>query len=390
MSQLTIDTNFDESNSPQLNKPIKKYNYLMEKQTLKHITNIEILSNNHNIYGDSMLNILCYHVTQNSKYPFIQFGLEKLPYCNDIIPEQLFLPYIKINHDTIDDCSTIIIEKMNNLLSGLGCKCNLSLDSFQGVISGSDGRLYALVDISNINIFRLQISRESPIWFSLPTEIINIRSICNIPIDDRVTDLFLDMPELGVLNYYQSIDTYDKTFPLPDAVYSGSYFRKTEFRSVFSMEKEQVYESCGEYYYFFRLFEDAVKEGGWVRQGGYKLIDLDDTSITHTPSGIKHIDNKYGRYEKGGINRYALFPENYIMYNESNKTLSLTDDDINTQFTNNQCIIIQYLNDELDTIMPDILVKEYESAFPISYHMLHKSLLGDKYEVEKQDKYMIL
>ena len=387
MSQLTIDTDFDNSNSTM---PIKKYNYLMEKQTLKHITNIEILSNNHNMFGDSMLNILCYHVTQDSKYPFIQFGLEKMPYCNNIIPEQLILPYIKINHDTIDECSTIIIEKMNNLLVGLGCRSNLTLDSFQGVISGSDGRLYALVDISHVNIFRLRISRESPLWFSLPTEIMNIRSICNIPIDDRVTELFLDMPELGFLNYNDSSDTYDKRFPLPDAVYSGSYLKNMEFRSLFSMEKSQVYKSCGEYYYFFRLFEDAVKEGGWVRQGGYKLIDLDDDTITHTLSGIKHIDNEYGRYKLGGINRYALFPENYSMYSETNKKLSLTDDDIHSQFANNQCIIIQYINDDLETVMPDVLVKEYESAFPISYHLLDKRLLGEKYEIENQDNYMIL
>jgi hypothetical protein len=156
------------------------------------------------------------------------------------------------------------------------------------------------------------------------------------------------------------------------------------------MEKSQVYKSCGEYYYFFRLFEDAVKEGGWVRQGGYKLIDLDDDTITHTLSGIKHIDNEYGRYKLGGINRYALFPENYSMYSETNKKLSLTDDDIHSQFANNQCIIIQYINDDLETIMPDVLVKEYDSAFPISYHLLDKRLLGDKYEIENQDNYMIL
>ena len=47
------------------------------------------------------------------------------------------------------------------------------------------------------------------------------------------------------------------------------------------------------------------------------------------------------------------------------------------------------MEDTLDNLLPDILVKEYESAFPISYHMLNKSTLGDKYEIENQDKYMI-
>jgi hypothetical protein len=138
------------------------------------------------------------------------------------------------------------------------------------------------------------------------------------------------------------------------------------------------------------LFEDAVKEGGWVREGGHKLIDLNDVSITHNPAGTKLVDNEYGRYIRGGINRYALFPENYIMYIEPNKTLSLTDEDINIKFEGNKCIIIQYEEEDIDTILPDILTKEYELAYPISYHILQKSILGDKYNIDQQDKYMIL
>ena len=164
----------------------------------------------------------------------------------------------------------------------------------------------------------------------------------------------------------------------------------TEFRSVFSMSREKVYSSCGEYYYFFRLFEDAVKEGGWVRQGGHKTIDLNDVEITHNPANTKLIDNEYGRYIKGGINRYALFPENYIVHNELSKSFSLTDDDINITFGKNGCIIIQYEDDDLETLLPDLLAKEYEMAFPISYHVLNKSILGDKYEIDKQDKYTII
>ena len=31
----------------------------------------------------------------------------------------------------------------------------------------------------------------------------------------------------------------------------------------------------------------------------------------------------------------------------------------------------------IDNLLPDILVREYGLAFPISYHMLNKSILGD-------------
>jgi hypothetical protein len=280
-----------------------------------------------------------------------------------------------------------MIEKIKNSLSAIGCDpSELTMDAYKGLISDKNERIYALVDISIVDIFRISLTRNNPIWFSLPTEIMNIRSICNIPIDDDVTEFFLNMPELSVLHIPNKMDTY----PIPDAVYSGSYFRNVEFQSVFGVSKGKVYPSCGEYYYYFRLFEDAVKEGGWVREGGHKLIDLNDVSITHNPAGTKLVDNEYGRYIRGGINRYALFPENYIMYIEPNKTLSLTDEDINIKFEGNKCIIIQYEEEDIDTILPDILTKEYELAYPISYHILQKSILGDKYNIDQQDKYMIL
>ena len=68
----------------------------------------------------------------------------------------------------------------------------------------------------------------------------------------------------------------------------------------------------------------------------------------------------------------------------------MTDDDINGTLATKDSIVIQYTDEDFDTILPDLLVKEYESFLPISYHMLNKSILGDKYEIDNQDKYMIL
>ena len=126
------------------------------------------------------------------------------------------------------------------------------------------------------------------------------------------------------------------------------------------MSREKVYSSCGEYYYFFRLFEDAVKEGGWVRQGGHKTIDLNDVEITHNPANTKLIDNEYGRYIKGGINRYALFVEGNI-YIEKEKDFSLTDEIIENEY--GDCIILSNVQNE------DMLVKNYSSSVSLSYSM---------------------
>jgi len=382
-----IDENYDKS----LNK--SNYSYFIETLLTKNIGTADILKNNANMYGQGMLHILCYHVTKNSKYPFIQFLLEKLPYCNDIIQEKLVLPMITISNTNVDDDYSItIINKIKGLLPALGCDgSKLNCDSFKGLLSDQIERIYAVVDISVVDIFRISITRNTPIWFALPTEIMNVRSICNIPIDDDVSELFLNMPELGVLRKLdiENMFPVGDAFPLPDAIYNGSYLRQTEFRSVFGTSKEVVYSSCGEYCYYFRLFEDAVKEGGWLREGGHKLIDLNDTNITHSVSGTKLVDNEYGRYIQGGINRYAFFPGNYMLHTECSNMFSLTDPEVSAKLERNDCIVIHYMEDTIENLLPDILVREYGSAFPISYHMLNKSILGDKYEIDKQDKYMI-
>jgi hypothetical protein len=394
MDNLKIDpdSEIDENYDATLNNK-SNYSYFIETLLTKNIGATDILKNNSNIYGQGMLHILCYHVTKNSKYPFIQFLLEKLPYCNDIVQEKLVLPMITISNTNVDDDYSItIINKIKGLLPALGCDgSKLTSESFKGLLSDQNERIYAVVDISSVDIFRISITRNTPIWFALPTEIMNVRSICNIPIDDDVSELFLNMPELGVLRKFdiENVFPVGDAFPLPDAIYNGSYLRQTEFRSVFGTSKEVVYSSCGEYCYYFRLFEDAVKEGGWLREGGHKLIDLNNKNITHSVSGTKLVDNEYGRYIQGGINRYAFFPGNYLLHTECSNMFSLTDDEVSAKLERNDCIIIHYMDDTIDNLLPEILIREYGLAFPISYHMLNKSILGDKYEIDKQDKYMI-
>ena len=392
MNDLTINPNSEIDNT-HIYKNIKKYTYLIEQNTTQSLTNVDILNHNSNIFGKVILNILCYHVTQNSKYPFIQVLLEKKPFLTSFIPEKLELPIVTISKvDSESDYPVTIIEKIKGLLPAIGCDgSKLTRDAFKGLISDSNEHIYALVDISDVDIFRISITRNTPIWFALPTEIMNVRSICNIPIDVRVSELFLNMTQLAILNKLdtQNMITMSDTFPLPDAIYNGSYLKQTEFRSVFGTSKDAVYSSCGEYYYYFRIFEDAVKEGGWLREGGHKMVDLTNTNLTHSASGKMLVDNEYGRYIQGGINRYAFFPGNYILHTECSNMFSLTDAEVSAKLENNSCIVIHYMEETLDNMFPDILVKEYESAFPISYHMLNKSTLGDKYEIDNQDKYMI-
>jgi hypothetical protein len=294
--------------------------------------------------------------------------------------EKFVLPNINVSFQT--NLSKLVLQRVSSGLHELGCNPSVlnENDAFVGLLN-VNSKLYALVDISEADIYRIGISRLNSTWFALPTEIMNTQSICNIPIDEEVTNLFLSMPELGMLHNPLSNNS---VYPLPDAVYTGSYLKQVEFSSVFGMPKRQIYSSCGDYFYFHRIFEDAVREGGWSTS-----FNLENPEQSLKPDIIDS-KNQYGKYLRSGINRYALFPGNYYIHYEASNRFSLSDDEIRDILEVKDTIVIQYTNEDLDTILPDILVNEYEQFTPISYHMLNKGILGDKYEIEKQDKYMVL
>ena len=340
-----------------------KYTYLIKERVSQELLMDDMIG--------STIHFLCYHITKSAKYPFIQIMMEK-PLVTGV--EKFVLPFVSVTTDTKTHLAKLVLDRVTRGLQELGCDPSVlnENDAFVGLLDLNNTK-YALVDISAVDIYRIGLSRLNSTWFALPTEIMNIQSICNIPIDSSITNLFLRTPELGMLH---NPSTNNSMYPLPDAVYTGSYLKQVEFSSVFGMPKRQIYKSCGEYFYFHRIFEDAVREGGWSNLEEARKAEL--------------VDNEYGRYIRGGINRYALFPGNYYMYNEASKRFSLSDDDIRDIMAIKDTIVIQYVDEELDTILPDILVNEYEQFTPISYHILNKSILGDKYEIEKQDKYMVL
>ena len=97
------------------------------------------------------------------------------------------------------------------------------------------------------------------------------------------------------------------------------------------------------------------------------------------------VDNEFGRYIKGGINRYALFTESPKIYFEFNDKLTITDKMINDEY-DQPCILIFYKNENENK--EDIIVKDYESFFPLSYHGLNKKMLGEIYD-KQNNEYII-
>lgn len=260
----------------------------------------------------TILYLLCYNVNTDCKYPFLQFMMDKIPFCDNLVKEELTLPHIMINNNDDYDISVIIKKHINNK----------SIE-IKGVIKICH-KYYALINVSTCNT-KIKLNRNSPYWFVLPSEIICVKNVCNIPIDESVVSLFTENPEIGLL-------TNPKThlyYILPDSVYTMGTIKSVEFNSIFGNQKTKPYNNCGEYYFFYRSFKDVSK-----------------------------IENDVG------INRYALFVEGNLYLEETNEC-QLTNTIIEEEYPES-CIIICYLKEH--NIMPDILVKEDNYSCCISYH----------------------
>jgi len=343
------------------------YKYLLEEKVNRNLT----FDNLVNDRGMCVLNILCYHIETQYKYPFLQFMMEKIPFCNNIVKEQVTLPFVLVS-DPYIDIKDLVLQRVRTGLDILSCDYNrVTEEMYKGIVFGDDSWTpYVLVNITGIDISGLNFMRQTTCWFVLPSEIINTKKVCNIDIDSEIIHLFTDIPQLSLLMNNKTNENYI----LPDAVYTGSEIKNAEFQSIFGNIKRKIYNNCGEYYFFYRSFSDAVKDGGWLRVGNSNKIG--DRII---------VDNHSSKYITGCINRYALFVEGKI-YLETGRELRLTDDIIESLYPE-PCIIICYSGEH--EIKPDILVKNYESFVSLSYHKLNKHLLDESFTEEKKKEYMI-
>ena len=254
---------------------------------------------------NGQLYYICYHITTNGKYPFVQIMLQ--------LKDELgfTLPYISVKQED-ENISEPILNKIKTDLKRLRCNTNLlSEDNYKGIFSDNN-KVYALIDVSSVDITCLQLLTSSSIWFALPTEIININTICNIPISKEVIDLFTYvMPELGVL--YKTNELKDQ-YLLPDIVYTSSTtVKQAEFQTLFGPSKEEIY------YHFNTSFSDLCKD------------------------------------ETEAINRFALFIEDPIVFDlelDDIKDIDDIEDIVYEKCGSSTCIIIQSMN--------ILLVKEYE------------------------------
>lgn len=363
---------------------INEYIYLAEKYAVKNndchldTTNIteKIIETPKTSVSMSMhMHIICYHIWNENKYPFIQFMLEKEE-------NNLHFPFIEIHANTYQNIEKLITEKIyKGLEECTDHSLYIKKINYKGLINDSYEKVYALVDISDINIRHMHYTssslkkNNSQVIFALASEIINVGSVYDIKINQNIKDLFYDIPELGILHDPRT----KKTYPLPDAIYSGSSLDNAIHSSFFGPSKKYIPTLKKSCYYFDTQFENAYLDGGWANDYFYVSSDVIDKN------------SRFQKYMKGGITRYALFPEDFsvLELKDDNPTIKITNSMLDMLNLHKQVYIVQRLT-MIDNVKVIILVRDYDSFVPLSYCQINMQSIGDKYDVNKANNYRLL
>ena len=278
----------------------------------------------------------------NAKLPFLQYLLYKYP---DKIENVIVFPFIKYKGGDIMK----IASKHVNSISNKTLECNGFIEN--------DNNLYLFYNISNnddyiIREIKLK-TRSDVFWWALIDEICNQRSILNIPIHKSVYNIFLKNPALLYITYD------DSRIEIPIVAYYGNYYKFIPIVAAMGQQAVSPINKKSSMFYF-GSFRKAIRYGVWTPN--YTIKYLDNKQITDVD----------GRYNEGGIIRYALFlgkskvPLNEP-YEKLDKVISNTD-----WISSFQSLIIgstDYDHKKL-SINPEYVVLQTNQSTSLSYHKI--------------------
>jgi hypothetical protein len=277
-----------------------------------------------------IVNIIPYSVNKRGKYPFIEFILNKSSefYKNEVVSELNFNRFFYMTGaDILDYSNKLLNASFSHVVKDESVDFN---KYYKGYVN-ENHIVYLFYDCTEINKDST-VTNLYNMWITLSEEICR-KSSCDISINGDVVEFFTNNRSFLYLT-----DADGHSYELPDVGFTGSTFKKAEFRSVFSNMASSIHDIFGPYYYF-TSYKHAIEDA------------REEKSKTTT-----NIINY------GGLNRYALFKGKSIsFYNFCSEDTEGDENNSEKDWSvNNDSIYIENL----------IALKKYEQHVPISYHLV--------------------
>lgn len=279
------------------------------------------------------VNICAFEVNNEHKYPFLKYLL-----CKPKTINKCYFPSFSITFDTSEDIISNATNLIKQILDNISERAdNVTFNGFKT----SNNNIYIFFDCTTCNLKQPELLwSATKIWFAIIDEIVNTKTICNISIDEYVTQLFVQNNDLCYLQ-----NRKDENYILPVIAYAARDEPKLHFTFVFGVSKSLNTNILGAYYYFTN----------------YK-------NSFHTTNQMKINKDLSESLFKRGIVRFALFMEKtkWIENITSAEEEHLSDHwarDYDSAYIGNLL-----LDDMKDT--PIIVVRDYEQQVPLSYHYI--------------------
>lgn len=336
---------------------LKYYNYNIKKS-------LKTDSDDINLGLYQTLHICCYEICNESVEPFLKFLL------TPNIRFSLSFPQIII----IDLPMEYLLEEVKMNLVNLLNVNNIQLFEDKLVVNGFyeyNNELYLFLDITECKIVINDVYSTSDAWMAIIDEIINLKKICNLNIDDKPYTFFNNNPDFCVL-----LNENEEPYETPLALFVGKGENKLNFTYVFGETAKNKDAILGPFYYFTN-FQNAVKEG-------YELNNEKNTKCGIVRFAIfigktKYIENlPNDEIDQSEIKRGRLLDSELNILKEQ-LTMRISDHDGKWSEKYDSCYLGKLMLDNGLYLegMPHFVIKNYNQQFPLSYHFINKNNLNN-------------
>lgn len=359
MSFLKTKTNEKNKMEFESMNPIKYYYYP-----------IEFLSKDiQNVSSGIKVNMCIFTVNVEISKPFIMYLLNNKK-------DGFTWPYFISKKNVKSECE----DKLINLQI-------LNDVEFSGYME-KNNELYIFYKLVDNFDYSQNIKSTTPFWFVTMFEILYSRKVMYFNINSDVYNLFIKERRLQYL-----LDKNNLYYQIPLIMYNGAPSHKLDFYLQAGLLKASVSASQGPYYYFANYMR-AAKFAGWNVMGGYKEQELGGELIT---------DNEYGRYIRGGVIRFIVYPGKikavlnrpWDEKNKQNDKKQMSEEKMKVYDTKGSWVS-DYDSVLLGPINVDnkilhngtsLTVKSYYQYKSLSYHYLDKKTIPDQYTPDIDENY---
>jgi hypothetical protein len=316
-------------------------------------TNLKDIGKNYKTISFCIYRINNCKIQENVKFPFLQYLVYKYPESSDKTSNLMVFPFIKIKQSVKADSKKFIKKLVNKDVK------------IKGFIENKN-TIFLFYDFTSIDAQVIdkvyQLQKRNTLWWCLIDEICNHKQVIKFPVHKSVVELFYKNP---VLIYLKKDN---KRLEIPIVAFYGNYFNFLPVIATLGQKTNIVNNKNNNL--FFSSFDRAIRFGAWTENYSEKSVYGDK------------ISDYFGKYNKGGLIRFALFLGNIDLLidnsmSEVSETLSKND-----WKKNNQSL---YINDiDFDGVhlktKPEYVVKHFTQQTPLSYHEIDENTLTPVWE----------